>query len=62
MRSGCFSGHKEKQLPVFVYYVDNNKADAAGSLHRTAREAAVTDKVRFCKLQEVKNKTNKKSN
>lgn len=45
-----------------MYYVDNNKADGAGSLHHTAREAAVTAKVRFCELQEVKkqNKQTKK--
>jgi len=34
--------------------VDSSKADAVGSLHQTARGAAVTAKVRFCELQEVK--------
>lgn len=39
-----------------MYRVDCSKTDAVGSLHQTARGFAVTAKVRFCELQEVKKK------
>lgn len=44
-----------------MYRVDCSKTDAVGSLHQTARGFAVTAKVRFCELQEVKKK-NKQHN